>query len=152
MDDLFDPEDLADLDNACLLDNWAIVKNSETMYRRSKELIEYELIRRMQESGAKEIYHPKIACKLEPRTTYDPGKLSALKELIEPTLLVDGYTPAHQETIEVPEQWDMRVVLAWDRKYGDLVRQAVESAVIRGQPRLICKIKKGGEHDASDTG
>ena len=139
-------------DNPTLLDNWANIKKHEDDYREVRERIEYELTRRMQESGAKEIYHPKIACKLEPRTTYDPGKLSALKELIEPTLLKEAYIPEHKETIIVSEKWDMRVVLAWDRKYGDLVRQAVESAVIRGQPRLICKIKKGGEHDASDTG
>ena len=80
--------------------------------------------------------------------TYDNGKLAALRELLPPEEIARAYTPAHEETRQVPESWDARVFRSWG-KYGKDVAAIIERATIPGAPRLSIKAKKEEPRDTA---
>jgi len=107
-----------------------------------RDRLTFEAERRMLERRATAIDHPDIECILKyPSPTYDYGLLAALKEKVSDEVLYEGYTPAHEETVQVKESWDMRTVKTW-RKYGKLIADIIDRAVIFGQPRVSVKVKK----------
>jgi len=106
-----------------------------------RDRLTFEAERRMLERRATAIDHPTIECKLEHKPTYDYGLLVALKEEVSDEILFTGYVPAHEETITVPEKWDMRVVKTWP-KYGSNIGAIITQARRDGVPKVTVRVKK----------
>ena len=104
--------------------------------------VEFAIIQQMDAAGQTEVPHATIVCRLERKPAYAKERLYPLRELLDPTVLAEGYLPEHKETVVMPETWDLRQVLKWARKYGDDVRAVVEAATMPGPPRLHVERKK----------
>lgn len=100
--------------------------------------LERELQRRMEERGAREVYHPNWTCKLViPSPDYDIGKLRGkLGEIIPPEVWDKGFTEAYEKTAYVEAAFDMRVVKGWATAYGGAVKEIVEAAMLPKPPRV----------------
>ena len=126
----------AQLDNNHLLTRWQIYEEHNRNAVLWMDRIEFELKRRMEADGATAIAHPLLTCELKtPSPAYDQGKLRGLAELVPPEILATGFTPAHPETIMVPDKWNATKFKAWV-KYGDAVAQVISDAAIPGTPRV----------------
>ena len=107
----------------------------EALNRDLRRRLEQELQRRLEERGATELPHPTLEVKLEyPSPTYDPQKMHALMELVEPSTIAEAFTPQHEQTVLVPESCDMRQVRGWPKRFGDGVAAALERAKLPGGP------------------
>ena len=107
----------------------------------SQGRIEQELMRRLDTAGATEYPHPTATVKIDLSWDYDPSRLAGLGELVPPDVLATGFTPAHEETVRVPDKWDMRRVLPW-KKYGDQVAAVLDKARFLKGRRLVVKEKQ----------
>ena len=138
MPDIQSPEeyDFVLLDNNQLLLTWELNNKMAAICTSWTARIEFELKLRMEADGATAIAHPLLTCELKtPSPTYDTGKLRGLAELVPPEILATGFTPAHPETIMVPDKWNATKFKAWV-KYGDAVAQVISDAAIPGTPRV----------------
>lgn len=132
-------------DDIELVEALGVLVESEGRIRDRRQRIEHELKRRMEESGAREIYHPTWTCKLIiPSPDYDIGKLQGkLGEIIPPEVWDKGFTKPHDKTVHVEAAFDMRVVKGWATAYGDAVREIVETAMLPKPARLQIKRREG---------
>ena len=107
----------------------------EALNRDFRQRLEQELQRRLEERRATELAHPTLEVKLEyPSPTYDPQKMHALMELVEPSTIAEAFTPQREKTVLVPESWDMRKVRGWPKRFGDEVAAVLERAKLPGGP------------------
>ena len=105
-------------------------------------MLEFELQQRMEEREAKAILWERGTCELKmPTPTIDPSRLTALHELLPPEVIAEGYMPAHEEMISVPDRWDMRKVNTWI-KFGREVAEVIEAAKLPGRGRLKITLKE----------
>ena len=120
------------------------ILKTEAKARDLRQRMEQELIRRMEERRATELPHPYMEVKLwYPSPTYDPQKMHALMELVEPSTIAEAFTPQHEQTVIVAESWDMRKVRGWPKRFGDGVAAALERAKLPGgPPKLRIKERK----------
>ena len=104
--------------------------------------IEMELVRIMINAGATSIPHPTHQVVLKTTLSYDPSRLHALRELIDPQELEDAgaYIPAHQQTVNVPEKWNLTHLKKF-QKYGADVRKVIENAAYVQASKLTIKEK-----------
>ena len=117
-----------------LLAFWKRVDAAEREQREMKLRVEWEIQRRMEERGARELPHPDLICALVPgKTEYDNSRLAKLREMLPPEVTALGFTPEHAETKTLPDKWDGRVVAGWGRKYGDDVAEVIEQAKVPSQ-------------------
>ena len=126
-----------------LLVEWNINRASIAYRERNQHEIEAELKRRMLADGATVLPDARYICELKtPTPKVDYAKLHALRELLPPDVIAEGYMPTHEETVLVPERWNMVQVNAWGRKYGTEVAAVIEGAKIPGEPRVSIKRKE----------
>ena len=122
-----------------LLADFVAIDGGITMLGEQRQRIQQELERRMLEREATEILHPSIECRLEKGTpTWDYGKLAKLRELLPPEVIDTAWSAAHQETVDVPEKWNM-VKAKTFAKYGGEIADVIAKATIPGRSRLVVK-------------
>ena len=119
-----------------MLDGWADLARTKAEVERQMGLLEFELQQRMEEREARAILWEHGTCELKmPTPTIDPSRLVALREILPPEVIAEGFILAHEKTITVPESWDMRKVNTWV-KFGYEVAKIIEAAKLPGRGRL----------------
>ena len=98
-----------------------------TSYQELANRLEWVALNRMLDRGATAIPSSKFVCEKKVEVTYDQTRFIPLKEIFKEDL-VKCWTPAHQETIMVPEKWDTTKLKALARRYGNEALAIVESA------------------------
>lgn len=104
--------------------------------------IEQELMRRMSERQARSIPSEEFICELTVKDTYDQTSYGPLKEIFNEVDLETCYTPAHEETVQVPDRWQTVRVKALARRYGAEAQEVVDRARIPGAPSLSFKTRE----------
>jgi len=101
------------------------------------------LLKRMLADGASILPHPDIECKgKKENTSWDYGKLALVRELLHPNDIENGfYTPEHEETIVIPEKYDMRIGRGY-LKYGGEIKERLEAATIEGKIKEVTLKRK----------
>jgi|TARA_Y100000310_G_scaffold343146_1_gene449433 hypothetical protein len=87
--------------------------------------IEMELRQRMESLGATQLAAEGYEIIDEGKKVYDFNRLVALREILPDSVISEAFTPAHEETIDVADKWDMRKVQHWPKKYGHDVADIV---------------------------
>ena len=95
--------------------------------------IEQEWLRQMEANDATSI--PGV-CEQVIENTYDQLAFTPLKEILHAPDLASALTPAHQETIDVPDKWKTATVLSLAKKYGREALAIVDQARIPGSPTV----------------
>jgi len=128
-----------------LIRGWAADTEAVEGYKRNIYYIEREILSRLRGREATEMLHPDYEVRLKPEAPkYDVNRLIALRELLPPQVIEKAYTAAHQETIEVPDKWDGRVMREWPKRYGHEVRKVIDHAQLPEMaPKLVIKRKEG---------
>lgn len=113
----------------------------EQLQKRQNE-IQMTLYDQMVRDDATMIPHPTYTVELKKTLAYDPSKLAALRELVDPAELESSgaFIPAHQDTINVPDKWNMTKVKPFS-KYGGEVKATIEGAAYVSATRLSIKGK-----------
>ena len=104
--------------------------------------IEWELQQQMERDKATAIPHPTHKVELKKTLAYDPSKLAALRELIDPKELESSgaFTPEHEETRTVLERWNMTKVKPFGKYAG--VKAVIKDAAFVASTRLNITEKK----------
>ena len=127
-----------DASTKSLFEQWLASRTAQRELSDSIGRIEMELRRRMTDSNAKVIAVDGFKAELVlGAPTADPSVLVALKEheAIPPEELARGLTPAHDEVVPVPDEWNLRVVKTW-KSFGDAVAAIIGRGIVRGPERL----------------
>lgn len=95
--------------------------------------VDQELMRRATERGATTIYGKDMNYVIETKNEYDRTKLPPFLELLNPEGKDKCFTPAHLETVEVPDKWDMTQVKKYARARGKEALDIVEKATFPGK-------------------
>ena len=107
--------------------------------------VEHEIQRRMETRKMRVMPHSELTVKLDlPTPAVDYAALYVLKEMLSPEIIAEGFTPAHEEVVQVPDKWSMIKVNAWGRAYGKDVAVVIEGAKTQGRGRLVIKPKTPG--------
>ena len=117
----------------------AIIEADEAVaqHRRTADEFRAEFQRRITDSGGTMLDDPDFTIELKPGpVSLDVGIIVAVKEQLSEENLAKCYTPAHQETIDVPEKWSLVQLNALARRYG-VVARIVERARVPGRPRVV---------------
>ncbi|KKN78130.1 hypothetical protein LCGC14_0353570 [marine sediment metagenome] len=111
------------------------------MQKRQNE-IQMILYDQMVRDDATMIPHPTYTVELKKTLAYDPSKLNALRELVDPAELESSgaFIPAHQDTVDVPDKWNMTKVKPFS-KYGGDVKATIEDSAYVSATRLSIKKK-----------
>lgn len=121
-----------------------MLAQEEAAYRDARQRREQELIRRLQERGARELAHPKLTVALDLGTpSYDMGTVrSGLGEIVPPEELREAWEEAREKVVQVPGRWNGTKLNALARKYGEPVRAVLERAKVPGAARLKITVKE----------
>ena len=95
--------------------------------------INMELMRRAAERGATTIYGKGQNFVVTQPNEYDRTKLPPLLELLDPEAKGKCFIPAHQETVDVPDKWDMTQVKKYAKARGNEALDIVERATFAGR-------------------
>lgn len=119
--------------------------NARTRLEQSQDsagMLEQEILRRMEERGARAIPSNTYACEGTQDNTYDQASLTPLKEVLNEADLTTVLTTGYQKVVWVPEKWATQKVLALARRLPE-VQAIVDRARIEG--RLKLKFEKREE-------
>jgi hypothetical protein len=133
---------LEGFDDEILLGMWETLSGEVARGHVEMGVIEMVLQRRMQANNAKKLFSTTLSVELGP-PSYDLPKLQSLGELLPPGIFEKGFTPAHEETRQVPDKFDMRTVNSW-RSYGQHIVDIIELAELPDTRKISIKRKKGG--------
>jgi len=100
------------------------------------ERMEYEVIKRLVQREARELYHSEWECKLTPPSaTYDTNRLYAeLGEKVNPELWRHTYTEERPKTGFEPAKFNMTLLNAVARAHGKPVADALDAARLPSAP------------------
>lgn len=112
------------------------------IFQERKGRIEVDLQTYMESQEATVILHPTHKVELKESTDYDRSKLTPLLELIDLTELEESgaFIPAHQDTVDVPENWNMTKVKPFTKRGGEIKATIEGSAYVSGT-KLSIKAK-----------
>lgn len=127
------PEDLSD---ANLLANYQELTHLVQHYQRHLGLLEYEILQRMVARESIAIPSDIYTCELKTSSTYNHLAFTPLKEILTEGDLNTCLSPAHEETVQVPDKWNTTKVKAMARRYGADAQKIVEQANMPGPNRL----------------
>ena len=131
-----------------LLSAYAAHLNNIRLSQAESGHIQQELIRRMSERQATSIPSESFICELTVKDTYDQVSFGPLKEILKEVDLATCYTPAHEETVQVPDRWQTVRVKALARRYGAEAQEVVDRARIPGAPSLSFKTRQPAHSSA----
>lgn len=132
------------IDHQALINKHIQLTRIMTTLQERKGRIEMELHQYMETEEAKVILHPTHDIELKESRAYDHSKLAALRELVDPVELEGSgaFTPAHQDTVDVPEKWNMTKVKPFI-KYGGEIKATIENSAYVSGVKLSIKEKLG---------
>ena len=102
--------------------------------------MEQKIVELMGAHNATVVEHPTQDVKITQQIMWDKSKLFPLRELVSPGMLAEAYVPAHEETIQVQESWNMTKVKPLTH-LGKEVQAVLDAAQYLGAPRLSIKPK-----------
>jgi hypothetical protein len=111
------------------LDDVQLLASYEAVSEDAKKIRE-EIEHRMMEREATSIPSIEYQCEFKVANRYDYATLVPLKERLTSSDLDRAWCPAHQETIDIPERWDMRVLKPLVAKYGRKEIEILQDATI----------------------
>ena len=126
------------MDDHGLAEMWLTYEAAQVRAKTGRDYVEYLMLRRMQERGAKALSSPTLDIALTRPYDVDLNALMPLKELMDPALVVSGFTPPEQVWTE--EKANMTVINSW-RKFGDEHERIIEGAKVYGPERIRIKRK-----------
>ena len=97
--------------------------------------LEQEILRRMEERGARAIPSNTFVCEGVQDHTYDQASFTPLKEVLIEADLKTVLTPGYAEVVWVPDKWATKKVLELARKYPP-VKAVLDKARIEGRLKL----------------
>ena len=142
--DLRTPSELND--EELLLDYEHQLALQATVTERAGRL-EWEIRKRTEARGAQAIPSNDFICELKTRNTYDSLAFTPLKEILQESDLNICLTPAHQETVTIPDKWNATKVKTMARHHGDAVQQVLNQATMHGTPRLVFERREGTKYE-----
>ena len=101
--------------------------------------LEQEAYRRMEEKEATSIPSETYICEMETSFKYDQPSFGPLKELFNDADLKKCLTPAHADTVQVPDKWTTATVKSLATKYGAEALRIVDHARMETRGRLTFK-------------
>ncbi len=126
------------MDDHGLTEMWDTYEASQARAKAGRDYVEYLLLRRMQDRGAKALSSSVLEIALNRPYDVDVNALMPLKELMDPALIVSGFTPPKQVWTE--EKANMTVINSW-RKFGDDHERIIEGAKVYKPERIVVKRK-----------
>ena len=126
------------MDDHGLAEMWDTYEAAQAKAKTGRDYVEYLLLRRMQTRGAKALSSPVLEISLTRPYDVDVNALMPLKELMDPVLIVSGFTPPEQ--VWTKEKANMVVINSW-RKFGDDHERIIEGAKVYGPERIRIKRK-----------
>lgn len=123
--------------DAELLADYKVALDVLKATRESAGRLEYEIIKRAKEKGARVMLGDNgLSVNLDYGTpAVDYNVLAQLRERIPPETIAEGCTPEHEETITVPEKWNMTTVNKW-AAFGSEEAEIIKRAKLYGRPKL----------------
>lgn len=112
-----------------------LAEDTDTLGRMAMRIVQA-----MDAASATVLDHPLYDVEIKRQTKWDRSKLAAIRELVPPDALDGAYIPAHEETFQAPEAWNMTKVKTL-AKYGKAVQDVLAAAQYPGAPRLTVKAK-----------
>lgn len=130
-------ESLDSLDNKTLLEICKYTEDKAEELNKQLGILKYIILKRMITDNASMMQHGRLRCKIKYQPPkYENHKLHPLFEILDPDLLKDAYTPAHEELIQVAEKWDGRKLRAL-LKHGEAVAEIINNAKLPSAPSDI---------------
>ena len=124
-----------------LIATWGALDEAAQALGNVRGHIEMAITHRMDDRGAKELPHAEFEVKMTEGTpSWDVSILAGLREITSPDDLEGSYFPAHEETVQVPEKWNMTKAKTLAR-FGDEHGSILERARLPGPSRLRIKRK-----------
>jgi len=108
-------------------------------YKAALGHLEQEAYRRMEENQATSIPSEVYVCQMEAGFKYDQPSFGPLKEVFNEADLKKCLTPAHVETVEVPDKWATGTVKSLATRYGAEALRILDKARLETRGRLIFK-------------
>lgn len=131
-------EALEGMDDHALIEMWDTYKDQEDRNKSGRQLVEYLLLRRMIDRVADAVPSSTHDIRLTHPYDTDVGKLDALRELIDPAMIAEGYTPPQQ--VWTDPKWNMTVLNSW-RKYGSEIAGVIDGAKLPKPAHITIKRK-----------
>jgi hypothetical protein len=129
-------------DIQCLIRDHIQVSEAISSLRDTLGHLDMEITRWMEAEGASAIPHDTHLVSFTPgKPTYRYDILAGLREILPPEVIEKAWMPEHEETVTVPEKWDIRVVNGFT-KYGTEVQAIIGRARLDGPLRLKIAQKK----------
>ena len=104
---------------------------------RNRGRIEMVLTQRMDDAEANQVPATDYVIERKVTRSYDVNRLAVLREILDPQILSEGYTPAHEETVYVDEKYDGRKLNSWEKNFGGQVRTIIEGARVETPARTL---------------
>ena len=95
--------------------------------------LEQELHIRAAARGATTIYGKGMNYVVTTKLEYDRTRLQALGEFLTNEEFSKCYTPAHEETVQVPDKWDMTQWKAAARRHGGELQASLDALTFPGK-------------------
>jgi hypothetical protein len=105
-------------------------------FRGTLGRLEQEAYRRIEERGATSLPSEIYICELVTTAAYDQVSFGPLKEVFHESDLKKCLTPAHTDTVQVPDKWTTATVKSLATKYGAEALRIVDKARSEGRGRL----------------
>ena len=112
---------------------------SDLIYRteRDRGQIEMVLTQRMDAAEANQVPATDYVIERKMTRSYDVNRLAVLREILDPTILSEGYTPAHEVTDWVEDKYDGRKLNSWEKNFGGQVRKIIQGARVEKPSRNL---------------
>ncbi len=131
-------EALAAMDDHTLIEMWDSYKAAEDSSKEGRRYAEYLLLRRMIERKADAVASGTHEIRLTHAYDTDDNALEALKELVEPTMIAEAYTPPEQ--VWTDAKWNWTVLNSW-RKFGEEIAGIIDGAKVFKPAQISIKRK-----------
>lgn len=124
---------LSEFDDEHLLEMMARYKLESEIATRRLGTIEMEVQRRIRENGGTTLFGREQNYVMETKPEYDRTKLSPLLELFDQEGRAKSFIPAHTETVDVPDKWDLTQAKKYARARGKEALAIIENATFPGR-------------------
>ena len=124
---------LLSIDDAKLLEDYAIAVDDELVASRRTGELKQEIHRRLEARGASKLYGDGLEYHDTTTKDYDRTRLGPILEQFTPAEKAKAVTPAHEETIQVEEKINMTQVKVGVKNHG--LQEELEKLTFPGAAR-----------------
>lgn len=138
--------DISELESADLAACYLGLEMEIKTLQNERGRIEMELRQRMEALNATQLAVDGYEIVDKGKKVYDYNRLLPLREILPNSVVTEAFTPAHTQQVEVADDWDMRKVQHWPKRYGTEVGEIVSAAtsVLPGKITVTKKPSIGG--------